>query len=271
MHPAIRSIALGAIQLPGLRRAISPLYTQYFDRAAGNRRLFRGLYPDFVAAANAIPKNCAVGYDNSTSATRVAHARHFRSSYDYPILFWLARILRPHSVIFDWGGNVGNSYYAFNRYLSYPDGLKWVINDVPAVLALGRQIAAEEEITGLLFTTAFDELTNADVLLSAGALQFIEDPFAILRLAVSLPVHVLLNKIPVYDLPHMVTIQNMGTSFCPYHLFNRTEIVQGFEDFGYQMVDTWQNPSLSCFIPFYPEYSITTFSGFYFRNANPRS
>ena len=183
------------------------------------------------------------------------------------MLFWLARILKPHAVIFDWGGNIGISYYAFSHHLSYPNGLKWVINDVPAVLDAGRRIADQERASGLSFTTSFDQLAGADILLSAGALQFIENPFEILRLAIGLPRHMLLNKIPVYNKPHMVTIQNMGTSFCPYHLFNRDQIIRDVEALGYEMVDSWQNPALGCFIPFYPEYSIDAFSGFYFRRC----
>ncbi len=267
MHAIARSFALGAIQRPLLRGVLSPLYRRYFERAAGHRRLFRGIYPDFARATNAIPRNRAIGYDNPMSASRVAHARHFRSSYDYPVLFWLVQLLKPGAVVFDWGGNVGISYYAFRNRLRYPDGLDWVINDVPAVLDVGQQIAAQDEATGLSFTTSFDRLRAADILLSAGALQFIENPFETLRAVGSLPPHVLLNKIPVYDQPHAVTIQNMGTSLCPYHLFNRAELLGEFESLGYALVDTWQNPGLGCFIPFYPDYSIDAFSGFYLRSG----
>ena len=267
MHPTVRSIAIGAISPPLLRWVLSPLYRRYFERAAGHRRLFQDIYPNFAAAANAIPRNRAIGYDDQRSAARVAHARHFRSSYDYPLLFWLVQLLKPGAVVFDWGGNIGISYYAFRPRLSYPDGLEWVVNDVPAVLDLGQEIAAQDEVSGLSFTTSFDRLSTADILLSAGALQFIEDPFKVLRARSPLPSHVLLNKIPVYDKPHAATIQNMGTSLCPYHLFNRADLIREFETLGYDVVDTWQNHGLGCFIPFYPGHSISAFSGFYFRSG----
>ena len=266
MHPIARSISVGALQSPLLGAVLSPLYRRYFDRAAGHRRLFQGIYHDFASATNDIPRRRPIGYDNPMSAVRVAHARNFRSFYDYPVLFWLIQLLKPGTVVFDWGGNVGISYYAFRHHLRYPDGLQWVINDVPAVLAVGRQIAAQEQASGLLFTTSFDRLSGADILLSAGAFQFIEDPLGVLRSIDSLPPQILINKVPVYDKPHAVTVQNMGTSFCPYHLFNRTEFIDAFRTLGYDMIDTWQNPGLGCFIPFHPEYSIIAFSGFYFRS-----
>src|SRR5271166_2947519 len=131
MHPIGRSIVIGAISPPLLRGVLSPLYRRYFEHAAGHRRLFSGIYPNFARATTAIPRNRAIGYDNPMSATRVAHARYFRSSYDYPVLFWLVQLLKPGAVVFDWGGNVGISYYAFRHRLRYPDGVEWVINDVP--------------------------------------------------------------------------------------------------------------------------------------------
>ena len=63
------------------------------------------------------------------------------------------------------------------------------------------------------------------MLLAAGVIQFIDDPFARLAAAPALPEHLILNKVPVYDMPSAVTLHNMGTAFSPYHLFNRRELL----------------------------------------------
>jgi putative methyltransferase (TIGR04325 family) len=269
MRPILRSAAIGAAQSPLLRIPLSPVYRWYFERAAGQRRLFQGVYRDFSEAVATIPQDRSIGFDNPGSSDRVAHARSFLSAYDYPVLFWLAQLLQPGTVVFDWGGNVGVSFYAYRNHIHYPERLEWVVSDVPAVVELGRRLADAEHCDGLTYTTTLERLSSADILLSAGALQFIDEPFAMLRELGCLPAHVLLNKIPAYDQPHAVTVQNMGTSLCPYHLFNRREFVERFQDLGYVMADSWNNPGLGCFIPFYPDYSIAAFSGFYFRLNGP--
>ncbi len=265
MRSVTRLAAIGAVRSPLLRIPLSPVYNWYFEHAVGQRRMFRGIYRGFGEAVDAIPRARSIGFDNPGSSDRVAHARSFLSAYDYPVLFWLTQLLKAGTVVFDWGGNIGVSFYAYRNHIHYPDDLEWVVSDVPAVVDLGRRLCDAEKCTGLTFTTTLERLNGADILLSAGALQFISEPFAVLREVRCLPAHVLLNKIPVYDQPHAVTIQNMGTSLCPYHLFNRSEFVGQFEALGYVMADSWNNPGLGCFIPFYPEHSIASFSGFHFR------
>jgi putative methyltransferase (TIGR04325 family) len=78
---------------------------------------------------------------------------------------------------------------------------------------------------------------------------------------------VVLSKVPAYDAPDAVTLQNMGTAFCPNHLFNRSRLVERFVELGYRLVDDWRSPGLTCEIPFHPEHSIGGYSGFYFVKA----
>jgi putative methyltransferase (TIGR04325 family) len=251
-------------RLPLLREAMSLAYGFYFSRASGYRRLFKGVYPDFAGATGAVPPGRVIGYDNEASAQRLVHERHMIFPSDYPVMFWLSRLLDGTRSVFDWGGNVGISYLAYRTYLRYPEGLTWIVKDVPAVVAVGRKIAAHEAAPNLLFTTDFKALENADILLAAGSLQFIDNPYAPLRAASVRPRHVLLNKVPVYDRPSAATLQNMGTAFVPNHLFSRAEVVGNFESLGYGLVDAWSNPGLGCYIPFHPAHSIEAYSGFYF-------
>lgn len=240
-------------------------YRRYFDAAHGSHvRLFRGVFSDFAAARQAIRPDRSESYDNEPSAHRMIDEWLNIDQSDYPVMFWLAKVMPGCGLLFDWGGNVGLKYFAYQKYLAYPAQLIWLVADVPAVVALGQQIAEREAAAALRFTTTLEQLPAADVLLAAGSLQFIEDGLAALARAGSLPKHLILSKVPAYALPSAVTLHNMGTALCPYHLFNRTTLVAAIEQLGFALVDAWQSPNVGCEIPFYPQHSISAYSGFYF-------
>lgn len=251
--------------LPVLRPIFETAYRRYFESVTGHARLFRGVFADFTDATQAIPAGRLHGYDNASSAHRVSDERFRIFPCDYPVMFWLRELLPECRRLLDWGGNIGISYFAYRKYLSYPDGFEWLVSDVPAVVAAGRDIALNERAPGLRFTSILTELVHSDVLLAAGSLHYIADPIAELREQPSLPRHLLFNKVPAYELPAAVTLQNIGTSFCPNHLFNRNSFVQQFEELGYKLIDEWRSPDLSCRIPFFREHCIPAYSGFYFR------
>ena len=247
-----------------VRRLLRHAYDHYFAAASGEARLFRGVYPDFAAARAAAPAGRPVGYDNPESAWQVAEERHRIFDCDYPMLFWMERLLPGLHRVFDLGGNVGISYYAWRRYLDWPDGLDWLVADLPAVVAAGEKVLHSEPTPGLRFTTGLEELPQADLLIAAGVLQFMEDPYGPLARARSLPRHMLVNKTPLYDRFDAVTLQATGAAYCPYHLFNRARFAARFEELGYRLVNSWTNPGMGARIPFYPAYDVPAFSGFYF-------
>ncbi len=139
----LRRIVDFANRVPILRQIRNHTYHKRFDTATGHVRLFREVYPDFQAASKDVPKFRLSSYDNEPSAHRLADDRKRIFPFDYPIMFWLSKLLPDAKLLFDWGGHVGISYFGYRRYLSYPDGLNWLICDVPAVVALGQKIAAE--------------------------------------------------------------------------------------------------------------------------------
>ncbi|HEX4267572.1 MAG TPA: TIGR04325 family methyltransferase [Steroidobacteraceae bacterium] len=251
-------------RLPVLRQLGSLAYSAHFNAAGGQSRLFRGIYSSFAEASRHIPPNRLEGYDNEPSAHRLAQERLRIFPFDYPVMFWLSRLLPECRLLFDLGGHVGISYFAYRRYLTYAADLNWLVCDMPAIVALGRKIAADESAPNLGFTTTLEQVAHADILLAAGSLHFIEDPFASLRAAAALPRHLILNKVPAYELPSAVTLHNMGSAFCPYHLFNRAEFVREVERLGYRLLDEWKSPDISCRIPYFASHSIPAYTGFYF-------
>jgi putative methyltransferase (TIGR04325 family) len=239
-------------------------YDAHFEAAVGRQRMFHGLYPDFASAADMAPAGKQVGYDGDATANRHAHERHFTFPSDYAVLFWLSRLIADARLLFDLGGDVGSRYLAFRKYLTYPDNFTWLVNEIPAVVALGRTIAQEEGAPHLRFTADYSRLGEADILLASGVLQVLEDWDGFLRRAASLPRHLLINRTPVGDQPDAVTLCAIGVSFNPYRIFNRRSFIETFIDLGYRLADEWQAPENGCRIPDHPSHSIEAFSGFYF-------
>lgn len=258
-----------AAQVPLVGDVAAGAYRRYFNSVGGTARLFCGIFPDFASAERAVPENRLVGYDNAPSAERIMDEWLEVFPSDYPVMFWLEKLLRECRTVFDWGGNAAIKYFAFRPYLLYPEGLKWFVNDVPAVLKRGEEIALRERSLGLHFTPSMDELARADVLLASGSVQFVPDPQAALSQSPTLPDHLIFNKVPLYDMPSAVTLQNMGTALCPYHLFNRGEFIAAIEKLGFRLRDEWKTPDVNCYIPFFPEHRIARFSGLYFERTRP--
>lgn len=246
--------------VPGLRSIADLAYARHFRLARGTQRLFHGVYPSFKVAQAAAPTNAFVGFDSDGAVARLAHEKHIVFPYDYPVLFWLSRLLRPGMRVFDWGGNVGTSYFAFRRVLPFPEGLDWLVQDVPAVVAAGHALPPDNP--GLRFTGSMAGLAACDLLLCAGAIHFVPNPFEILRVVgKSLPRYILLNKVPAYDQPNAATLMNVGYGFSAQHLFNQAELEAAFNALGYSVADKWQTPGLGCFIPFNPSHSIDAYTG----------
>jgi putative methyltransferase (TIGR04325 family) len=235
-----------------------------FCAASGHVRLFHGVYRDFASAAAAVPQGRAVGCDNEVSVQRLADERFRVLPLDYPVLFWLQRLLPGCRVLFDFGGHVGISYFAFRHHLRYAPELTWLVCDLPAVAAAGSRIARQEQASHLHFTTGTDALRHAGIFMALGSLHFVESPFQMFKAAAHLPEHVLLNKVPVGNGRSAVTLHNMGCAFCPYHLFNREEFEGTFRRLGYDLIDRWANPGLGAHIPLHRLESIAAYSGYYF-------
>ena len=247
-----------------VRKLHARAYGFYLARKGGRRRTFHGIYHDFVAATAATPSTASIGFDNDATAWLLAKSRYRIFPHDYPVLFWLSRLLHQDTFLFDLGGNVGISYFGFQRYLGYDPSLTWLVHDVPAVVSAGREIAAREAAPSLRFTTSHAEIEQADILLAAGVLQYLADPLAPLRVASKRPRHIIVNTTPIYEMDSRVTLQAIGTAYCPYHLFNRTAFIKAFADFGYHVVDAWVCPGVGCYIPSALEHCIPALSGFCF-------
>lgn len=241
-------------------------FERYFKTVRGSD-LTWGAFDTVEEARRAIPHGRPLGYDNDGCAAMYSNRLDRIFPYDYPVLFWLRPLIVPGVKIFDIGGHVGVHYHAYRNYLSDLENASWTVCEVPTVAARGQELAVERGASNLMFTSDYVDLDGQDVLISAGALQYIEHATVtdMLRATKVRPRHVILNKIPLYDGPDFVTLENTGPSFSPYRNFNRDKFMAEFRDLGYRLTDSWQVPGRHHQLAFHPERSYSYSSGVYFQ------
>ncbi|MEO8074888.1 MAG: TIGR04325 family methyltransferase [Acidobacteriota bacterium] len=253
-----------------------PLTPMRVFRAVQNRVMdrlqplnaFRGVYADFPEAERAAPPTKPLGYDAADSADWYLKKLAGVQLEDYPVLYWLRAAFDDSRTLLEIGGHVGVAYYGFSRVIQYPADLRWTILDVPSVVDAGTRLARERGRTDVAFVKGLAETEGAEILLAAGALQYFDAPSlagTITALRVK-PKHVLVNVTPVYDGPGFVTLQNIGSVYCPYRIFNRQEFIAPLEALGYRLVDAWEKPRPFS-VPKHPDRSFDAYSGFYLRRG----
>lgn len=241
-------------------------YRQWFLSDAGYAASY-GVYRSFEEARREVP--ATPGFDQPSQGQDYVDRLDHVFTYDYPVLFWLGRAFAQGArAILDVGGNIGVHYYAYQRYLDYPPDLRWTVAEVPAVAAAGRRLAEKRGTPALAFTTELEapRVEAADVILSAGALQYIESPrLEALLAGARRPAFVILNKLPLHDGEEFVSLQNIRNGFSPHWVFNRARIVRGMSALDYDLVDEWRVPERSLRLFGHPECSLSAFSGLCFR------
>lgn len=258
-------------ELPGLRYWRARLYDRRFGAHAGGKNVYRGVFSSFEEAARSAPHHKPVGYDNHISAQIYANRLERILPSDYPVMYWLERFfLGGCQTVLDVGGNIGNCYYAYSRYLTAPRRLRWVVSDVPAVIDMGRTIArTHDRALALVFVDRIEDAESADILLANGALQFL--PVTTPELVVSLkaqPKYMIVNRMPLHPTESFFTLQAIGSAFCPYRIDAEADFVNAIASLGYRAVDRWQVPELKCVIPFFPHHSVNGYAGFCFERIS---
>ncbi|PSB59228.1 methyltransferase, TIGR04325 family [Chamaesiphon polymorphus] len=246
-----------------------------------NPNLYRGVFRSFAEASAAVPASNPSGY-NYDEIHNLSLNQNFGldeigkfKQIDYPILVWLGEIFKDRSTVFDLGGNTGNSYYAYRKYLSYPPAMQWLICDVPAAVKVGNELLKKFSSPGLSYTTNIADAEGFDIFITCGTLQYLESSLSeLLSQLQSKPQHLIINHVPFYNGEEYVTLQNLLivdsvnktqiASYTPYKIQNRTNFIDSIEKLGYELADNWQQ-NRTCYIPFEPKRFVDAYHGFYFR------
>jgi putative methyltransferase (TIGR04325 family) len=143
---------------------------------------------------------------------------------------------RDRISVLDWGGATGH-YFELGRRLS-DVGLDWHCRELPAVCAVGRELAPE-----VTFHDSDDCLeAHYDLVLVSGALQYVEAWRSLLeRLAGAASRYLFLTKVPVVEShPGYVAIQRADAygyeTEYPGWVFHRGELVQAALANGLELV-----------------------------------
>lgn len=268
MSRTVQAFAVLASSWPGIRGVMRASYERRFlSHDSTMENLYRGVYDSFAEAQASIPPARVQGYDNAASAAFYRERTRRVFLNDYPMMWWLSRMFEAGSAsVFDLGGHIGIAYYAYQRYLRYPDRIRWQVMDVPAVMQAGAEWAQKNDsLRRLSFTSRREDASGTDILFAAGSLQYLDYTLAdMLRGLERLPGHLLLNSVPIHMNTSYFTVQNTGASYCPYRVTAEREFLDSLKALGYVMRDRWENTDRRCDIPFYPSHSLDRYFGFYF-------
>lgn len=232
----------------------------------------RGVYATFDAATAAAPPIKVIGYDGADSANWYQEKFSEVWLEDYPAMFWLERAFAAGTRVFEIGGHVGEAFYAYRQFVEYPEALQWTILDVPTIAADGARIAAERGAENLRFISEMRDVPEADVVFAAGALQYFEQPVLAdsIRAMAAPPDWVIVNSTPMHDGEPYITLQNIGSAYCPYRIFNREELIASITTLGYELVHSWQKDR-KVVIPGHPDKCFDHYSGLVFSRSGRSS
>lgn len=227
---------------------------------------YKGVYGDFNEAIKAIPSKFKSDYDLQEAHYKPHKDLSLFRPVNKPLLEPFRTAIKGISSVLDIGGGVGIDYYAFKQVLDFPGSLNWMVYDVPAAVKVGQDLATKNHCFNLSFITDLKQVKSVDLLLTNGALQYIEPSLSeLIDQLPQKPKHLLVNYIPCYAGRTFFTIQNLKFSRCPYKIQGRTQFIKEIEEQGYALVKSWDEPR-SCVIPFYPDQYVDKYSGFYFVN-----
>lgn len=267
MSRKLQTVVQRALDLPGMRHWRQHRFDRSFE-AGGFIGCFRGVFPDAASAAASAPRSRPMGYDHADAAAMYRDRLDRVYPADYPMMLWLQSAFADGARhVFDLGGHIGIAYYAYASRIAYPQGLTWTVADVPAVMDSGRREALQRDPAGRLhFSDAPQAASEADVFFTAGCLQYLEPTLADRLAALERrPRWLLVNLLPLHPRWAYWTVQNIGTSFCPYRVQHDATFFEQIEALGYERLDRWENLEKSCWIAFHPEHSLDRYHGAAFR------
>lgn len=265
-------ILLGRLPTGILLRAIPGLQRLHAKRVLARRDhtgLHSGIYASYAEALADIPPSRLAGWDHKDSSTLWINKIDPVRLSTYPVFFWLHKLFGQGMTLVDVGGSIGVTYYGYRRYAGLPSGSRWTIVEVPKICEQGILTARREDAHNLHFVSDLKAAGAGDILLSAGALQYMEHSLpGLLESLPSKPRYLLLNKLPVTVGEDSWTLQNYGPAVTPQRLFNERGFLNYFAEQGYRLHDRWEVQDLDCLIPFHPRRFIGKYSGFLFERTD---
>lgn len=234
---------------------------------------YRGIFDSYDDAKKTIPADTAGFYDiiNKNKATNIETEKQGLDTrfqdMDYPVLYWLTKLMQKNSTVLELGGNIGHFFYTFEIFGPYPRDLQWIIAELREAVLLGRTLAEDRGETRLRFIES-DEIAKAghsDIFLTAGTLQYMEASLVqVLHKLQTLPQHVIVHNLPSHRDRSYWTLQNLEVCEVPYRIYSSEELVREMEKLGYGLEANWKYDR-RVDIPYHLELQVEGYLGYYFR------
>jgi putative methyltransferase (TIGR04325 family) len=260
MRPTLRAIGKSLVlSIPYARE-------KYFQREFLRRSpSCKGIYGSFAQALADAPREKLAGYNHKVIPESYRERLDILNPADYPVLFWLSRLLPGAQLVFELGGSIGLGYYSYRKYLPFPPRLRWIICEVPETVRVGQEIARERNETQVSFTDQRQAAEDPDIYATFGTLQYIEEPFAgIIGNLRARPPHLLINRVPLCEGPVFITLQNNGLWVSPYKVEGKSGFIESIKALDYELVAEWQLDRSGGFLML-PGQAIPNYYGMYFR------
>jgi putative methyltransferase (TIGR04325 family) len=226
---------------------------------------FRRAFPSFAAAQASASKYIQSGHEHPDEIRFHTSISDTVRESDYPVLFHLAPLISELRHVFDFGGNIGNLFYSYQRKLNFGPALLWTVYDLPVKKPLGENLALQRAETRVRFTNDLTAASGADVFIASGSLHYFEEPLHEILASLHVPPrHVFVNRTPFSNGPDLITVQDNRSYLVPCKLHSRTLLVTGMEALGYELRSEWPIHERRLLIPTHPDLCARNYSGFYF-------
>ena len=144
---------------------------------------YRGVFEDFAQAQKSSPNHKSQTYSDESLEKNIENVHTTQiANTEYPFFFWLHTLLSKsqHYRVFDFGGGFGGHY--FHYAAATHTNPRWIICELPhKVEAANEALKKEMKGTNLSFTSDISASHTCNILVSSGALQYIEDLLGMLK------------------------------------------------------------------------------------------
>lgn len=78
----------------------------------------------------------------------------------------------------------------------------------------------------------------------------------------------LIHNFPAHALKEYVSLQNIGTAFCPCKIRHESSVRKDLESLGYPLLDRWDIPYMVCGLPLSSQEQSPPYMGMFFKNRH---
>jgi putative methyltransferase (TIGR04325 family) len=225
---------------PLLRALVPPLIANAYRALAPRPRRFFGVFKSFDELPARDPWTSAgwlAAQDRELAAVR--GSRRLPPDALIPCLVVDLLAVRGPCRVLDFAGGSGITYFTIRPFLANAVAVSWHVVDNAQIAAVGRRYRRPDD--AIEFSKELPaEGTPFDVVHVNTALQYLEDPFALLeRLCAHRPRYFLLTRLLAGEVEPFITSQSIPDSGSdvrvPCRFFNAGEVVAFFAERGYRL------------------------------------